>query len=72
MKMTKNEAFSVAGSIHANEPFNSNPLVTLGDYAIAGYLIDAGHEDSAENIALVRREGEDSDANIAIVRGLKK
>lgn len=60
--MTKNEAINLVCSIHENEPWGSAPLLTLEDCAIAAYLIEFGYEESAENIALVRREGEDVEA----------
>lgn len=50
-KMTTQQAIDVAGSISANE---SRDVNELSDQEICGYLVDAGHEETPENIALVR------------------
>lgn len=49
--MTENLAKEVAGRIAANE---TRLICELSDVEIMGYLIDAGFEDTVENVKAVR------------------
>lgn len=49
--MTKQQAIDVAGRIAANE---TRLICELADREIEGYLVDAGFEETAENVAAVR------------------
>ena len=49
--MTTQQAIDIIGSIVANE---TRDITELSDYEIYGYLVDAGFEENAENVAMIR------------------
>lgn len=51
-KMTKQQVIDVVGRIAANE---TRLICELSDREIEGYLVDAGFEETAENVSAVRK-----------------